>query len=283
MNDYISLRLEITPCSEAITDVCAALLADEDFESFVPDASGLTAYISAPLYTPEIIERLKENLPFEDVTVEASTQLIAGRDWNSEWEKNYFKPIVVGGECVIHSSFHTDFPTCRYDIVIDPKMAFGTGHHATTSSIITTMLELDLTGKKMVDMGTGTGILAILAAMMGCKDITAIEIDEAAYTNACENIRINNHEEINLIHGDALALKGISGINFFVANINRNIILADMEAYTATLAPGAIVLFSGFYKSDIPVIEQKASTLGLTVDSYKEIDNWVCVKLIYNN
>ncbi len=283
MNDYISLRLDITPCSEAITDVCAALLADEGFESFVPDASGLTAYISAPLFNPEMIERLKDNLPFEDVAVDASTQLIAGRDWNSEWEKNYFKPIVVAGECVIHSSFHTDFPACRYDIVIDPKMAFGTGHHATTSSIITTMLELDLTDKKMVDMGTGTGILAILAAMMGCRDITAIEIDEAAYTNACENIRINNHEEINLIHGDASALKGLTGVNFFVANINRNIILADMEAYTATLAPGATVLFSGFYKSDIPVIEKKASTLGLTVDSYKEIDNWVCVKLTYKN
>ena len=172
-----------------MTDVMAAILADAGFESFVPDSNGLTAYIRESDYTPDM-ESLSRTLPFDVKTSWTATK-IEGQDWNHEWEKNYFKPIVVADQCVIHSSFHTDIPQCRYDIVIDPKMAFGTGHHSTTWLMISHLLEINPEGLNVIDMGTGTGILAILAAMRGAARVTGIEIDEPAWINAVENTRLN--------------------------------------------------------------------------------------------
>ena len=159
MTDYRELRIDIAPCCEAATDLMAAYLADCGYESFVPDAEGLTAYIVADEYNPEAVEEVIAGFPME-VECTFSDTLVEGEDWNSEWEKNYFKPIVVGGKCVVHSSFHRDVPQAEYDIVIDPKMAFGTGHHATTSLIIEYLLGEPLEGKSVIDMGTGTGILS---------------------------------------------------------------------------------------------------------------------------
>ncbi|MDE6249010.1 MAG: 50S ribosomal protein L11 methyltransferase, partial [Paramuribaculum sp.] len=176
MNDYVEVRYNLEPCDETMTDVLAALLAEEGFESFVPDDNGLTAYVKSELYAPEINRRVVEAFPFDSViTADATT--IEGQDWNAEWEKHYFRPIVVDDKCVIHSSFHTDIPECPYDIVIDPKMAFGTGHHSTTSLILRQLLSLDLKGRDVVDVGTGTSILAILGAMRGATEVTGIEID----------------------------------------------------------------------------------------------------------
>ncbi|MBD5425879.1 MAG: 50S ribosomal protein L11 methyltransferase, partial [Bacteroides sp.] len=194
MNDYTELRLDFTPCNADITDVMAALLADEGYESFVADERGLTAYIRANQYSDAAVDAALEQLPF-DAEVRRSTLLVEGQDWNHEWEKNYFKPIVVGDRCVIHSSFHTDVPSAEYDIVIDPKMAFGTGHHATTSQVISALLDLDLSGKTVIDMGSGTGILAILAAMRGAAKVSAIEIDTPAWENALENLALNGVEQ----------------------------------------------------------------------------------------
>lgn len=164
MNDYIELRLDATPCDETRTDILAALLAQAGFESFVPDETGLTAYIKAELFDHREIDSLLADFPMETAFT-VSRKLVEGQDWNKEWEKNYFQPIVIDDQCVIHSSFHKDIPECRYDIVIDPKMAFGTGHHATTSLVIRQLLAMNLQGLNVVDMGTGTGILAILATM----------------------------------------------------------------------------------------------------------------------
>lgn len=280
MNDYVEQRFDLDPCEEYMTDLLAAMLADAGYESFVPDSSGLTAYVREPQYSEEVVDAIVESFPFESA-ISHTAKRIEGRDWNSEWEKNYFQPIVVGGECVIHSSFHTDIPKCRYDIVIDPKMAFGTGHHSTTSLIIGRLLDMSLEGVSMVDMGTGTGILAILAAMRGASPVAAIEIDEFAYTNALENIRINSHPEIVMLNGDATALSTLEfKANLFVANINRNVITADMEAYAEATAKGGVMLLSGFYVEDIPVVREAAERCGMKYVDYTEQKNWACVKLL---
>ncbi|MCM1138443.1 MAG: 50S ribosomal protein L11 methyltransferase [Duncaniella sp.] len=278
MNDYVEVRLELSPCEEMYTDVLAALLADAGFESFVPDNEGMTAYIKAELYTDQSLGDALSTFPFE-CEIKKTAKIVEGQDWNKEWEKNYFQPIVIDNKCVIHSSFHKDIPECRYDIVIDPKMAFGTGHHSTTSLILRQLLSMNLQGLNVVDMGTGTGILAILASMRGAKRIDAIEIDEFAYRNACENLRLNNAEIVNIHLGDASFLVGIKDVNLFIANINRNIITSDLAAYVATLASGATMLLSGFYESDIPVVMEVASSLGLKYVSHTVDKNWACLKL----
>lgn len=279
MNDYIEVRFDITPCDEVATDVLAAILCDDGYESFLPDENGVTAYIKKELFGEDVIKRAISEFPMEN-SISYKYELIEGQDWNSEWEKNYFKPIVVKDKCVIHSSFHTDIPTVEYDIVIDPKMAFGTGHHATTSLIIEQLLDMDLQAKSVVDMGTGTGILAILANMRGATPITAVEIDPVAHANAIENLNINGASKVNLILGDANSINGVKDIDVFIANINRNIITQDLELYANTLKSGSEVLFSGFYEVDIPVIMQVAESLGLSYKSHTVKDNWSCLRLI---
>ena len=281
MNVYVESRLSLNPCSEIHTDILASLLADEGFESFVPDAEGLTAYIKKELFDREKVENVINDFPLE-TEISLSDTIVEGRDWNAEWEKNYFRPIVIDDLCVIHSTFHKDVPECRYDIVIDPKMAFGTGHHATTSLILRRLLSMNLEGRKVIDMGTGTGILAILADMRGAASVDAIEIDEFAYTNAIENLRLNNTGNVRLHLGDASQLVEMRDIDLFIANINRNIITADLPAYTDTLSPGATMLLSGFYEEDIPVIMKTAEALGLCYADHTVQDRWTSLRLTYN-
>ena len=279
MNDYTEVRVDFSPCSEDLTDIAAALLADAGFETFVPDAAGLTAYIPASKYTPALRQTLDTPI-FTDVDVTWNAKLIEGQDWNSEWEKHYFKPIVIEGRCVIHSSFHTDVPSAEFDIVIDPKMAFGTGHHSTTTLILQQLLPLPLEGKAVIDMGTGTGILAILARMRGASPVSGIEIDLPAWENAIDNCRLNGCEEITMLHGDASALSQIGyAADLLLANINRNVITADIPDYAKKLKPGATVLLSGFYVHDIPIVSEAAAKAGLETMGHTELNAWACVKL----
>lgn len=262
MNDYISVRIDATPCSEDITDLAAAFLADAGFESFEPDAEGLTAYIRATNDDAcSIAHEALEDFPIT-ADFKISSEFIKGEDWNAEWEKNYFKPIVIGDKVAVHSTFHTDVPQAEYDIVIDPKMAFGTGHHDTTSQMMRLILELPLEGKDVIDMGTGTGILAILAKKRGANSVTGIEIDEPAYLNAIEHAALNG-VSLNLIHGDASALETLEPADFLFANINRNIILADINRYSQALKSTAEVLLSGFYEQDVDMIEAECQKYGL--------------------
>lgn len=288
MNDYKEVRLDFrcagsgtgSPELETATDVMAALLCDAGYESFEPDDKGLTAYIKAADYDGQSLAALVDGFPLEGFIIEWKEKTVEGQDWNSEWEKHYFKPIVVGDRCVIHSSFHTDYPACEHEIVIDPKMAFGTGHHATTSLIIEQLLARPMAGKSVIDMGTGTGILAILAAMLGAAAVTAIEIDPAAEVNARENVVSNGHPEINVMLGDAALLDGLHA-DVFIANINRNIITADLPAYASTMSTGGLMLLSGFYESDIPVVMEAAAPLGLAEASHTvKGDGWTCLALI---
>ena len=282
MNDYIESRFDLEPCpGEDATDLLAALLADIGYESSVPDDKGVTAYIRVEDYDCSAIAPALADFPF-DCIISRHDVTIEGRDWNAEWERNYFRPIVVDDKCVVHSTFHTDVPTAQYDIVIDPKMAFGTGHHATTALMLTRLLEADLQGRAVIDMGTGTGILAILAAMRGAGPVTAIEIDAFAYDNAVENCRLNHHAEIRLIHGDATALDAadIAPADIFIANINRNVITADIARYAAKLVSGGTMLLSGFYEADVPIITAAAEPHGLAPADIMVKDNWTCLKLI---
>ena len=279
MNDYKEVRLDLEPFpGEDATDLLAGMLGDIGYESFVPDNKGVTAYVALGAYDADALAEVVDEFPYPcKINVTATT--IEGRDWNEEWERHYFQPIVVGDKCVVHSSFHTDVPKAEYDIVIDPKMAFGTGHHATTSLILEQLLQMDLDGRSLIDMGTGTGILAILAAMRGAYPVTAIEIDEFAQVNAVENVAENGHPEIKVILGDASALEPIAPAEVFVANINRNVITGDIDRDVARLSVGGSMLLSGFYEDDIPVVQKAAEAVGLEYQSYTENNRWVCVKL----
>lgn len=278
MNDYNEVRIECTPCSGDITDLVADCLAEVGFESFEPDAFGVTAYIRATENPETIVKEALEDFVF-DVKFEISSQLIEGEDWNAEWERNYFKPIIVGDECVVHSTFHTDIPAAKYDIVIDPKMAFGTGHHDTTSQMMQLILATPMEGKSVIDMGTGTGILAILCKMRGAATVTGIEIDQPAYVNAIEHSNLNG-VDLALIHGDASALKSVEKADLFLANINRNIILNDLEHYVNSVKPGGELFFSGFYLEDVPMIVKRGEELGLKeIDHRSSADGWAVVRM----
>lgn len=279
MNDYYKVRVDAEPCTTDITDLAAAFMADAGFESFEPDSTGLTAYISASIGDgTEAAGAALADFPMP-AEFSISQEFVEGRDWNEEWEKNYFKPIVIDGRCVIHSTFHKDVPHAEYDIVIDPKMAFGTGHHDTTSQMVCHLLDRNLQGCSVIDMGTGTGILGILAAMKGAKEVTGIEIDEPAYLNALDHVKLNN-VDMHVIHGDASALGQLDPADIFLANINRNIITADIDRYAARLKENGRMYLSGFYEEDIPVIAEAAARHGLRETSRKVSNRWAAVEFM---
>lgn len=277
MTDYIELKLKFLPINEDITDLAAAFLCDIGYESFQTDGDTMSAFIREDLFDAEAAWESLSDFPI-DCKIDISYQKVEGQDWNEEWEKHYFKPIVVGGECVVHSSFHKDVPTARYDILVDPKMAFGTGHHSTTSLMMRYILENPMEGKSVIDMGTGTGILAILAKMRGAGTVTGIEIDEAAWENSVENCRLNNIEA-DMIHGDASALATLMPADYLFANINRNIILNDINLYVKALRENGQMMLSGFYEQDIHLIVEAAEALGLELVEARTDNNWSALRL----
>lgn len=274
--DYIEVSFNIEPFEEYISDVLASELGEIGFDSFVPFENGLLGYIPSSLFDESKIENLLTTFPFE-ASIEYEHAHIESKNWNEEWEKHYFEPIVIGNECVIHSSFHRNIPEAKYDIVIDPKMAFGTGHHETTSLVIGELLKMDLAEKKVLDMGCGTSVLAILSAMRGAKEILAIDIDTWCVENSIENIALNNITGIEVKLGGAELLEGLQ-FDIILANINRNILLTDMDKYTSCLKSGGELYMSGFYVEDIPLIEAEANLNGLKLEYYKEKNNWAVVK-----
>ena len=279
MNDYYLVKFEITPFSETESDILSALLAEGGFESFVTEETGLSAYIKKEIYKESIITEATSSYPF-NANISYKAELIPGQDWNSEWEKNYFQPIVFENKCCVHSSFHKDYPKTEYDIVIDPRMAFGTGHHETTNMMMERLLSNEIEGKAVLDMGTGTGILAILSAMRGAKKVVGVEIDPPAYENAVENESLNGTPQVEFRLGGAETVVESESFDIVLANINRNIILGDINVYARALKSGGNMFLSGFYVEDIPMIEQAANPLGLKLISTLEKKRWANICLV---
>lgn len=277
---YFEVTFSANPCNETITDILSALTAEIGFESFVECEGGMQAYIQQSLFDEEALKNIIADFPIPDTKITYTITEPEDKDWNEEWEKNFFQPIVIEDRCVIHSTFHKDYPKAEYDIVINPQMAFGTGHHETTSSILGELLDADLKGKSVLDMGCGTSILAILASMRGADPVTAIDIDDWCVNNSRDNIALNNINNITVELGDASLLKGRKPFDVIIANINRNILLNDMAAYTACMHKGSEIYMSGFYVQDIDAIRSKGESLGLKFVHYREKNNWAAVKLI---
>ena len=277
---YLEFSFRTTPCTEVVNDVLSAVLADAGFESFVEQPDGLLAYIQQSLYDEASVEAAISEFPIPDTAIEYSFVEAEDKDWNEEWEKNFFQPIVIGDRCCIHSTFHKDTPQTEYEILINPQMAFGTGHHETTSSIICELLDADLEGKSVLDMGCGTSILAILASMRGANPVTAIDIDDWCVNNSRDNIELNGINNITVELGDAALLEGREAFDVIIANINRNILLADMDKYAACMHQGSELYMSGFYVQDIPVIREKAESLGMEFMHHREKNNWAAVKFV---
>ncbi len=275
-NIYIEYNFTFSP-KEPISEILIAELGNVGFESFVETENGVTAYIQKTDWSAEILADVFV-LNSDEFSIEYNQNEVPQTNWNAEWEKN-FEPIQVDDLVSIRAPFHEN-PNLKYDIVIEPKMSFGTGHHETTHMMVQHLLQLDLENKKVLDMGCGTGILAIFAEMKGAKPLDAIDIDNWCYENSVENVTRNNCENISVYEGDATLLVD-KKYDVIIANINRNILLMDMKVYTNCLQEGGILLLSGFYEQDIPVIDAEVIKYGLKLEKFIQRNNWVALK--YNN
>jgi ribosomal protein L11 methyltransferase len=274
--NYIEVEFTCTPNNEIVNSILSATIAEIGFESFVESERGTTAYIQSDVFDVKKLDDILKNFPVE-ADIIYTYKNIEERNWNEEWEKNYFQPLIIDDKCVIQSTFHHVPAIYDYNIYIDPKMAFGTGHHQTTELMIREILKEDFTAKSLLDMGTGTAILAILASKRGAEPIIAIDIDQWAYDNAIENLNLNNIDNVTVKIGGA-ELLGDATFDIILANINRNILLNDIHTYSSVLNAGGFLYMSGFYVEDIQVIMEECSKYGLTFCSNTEKDNWTAVK-----
>jgi ribosomal protein L11 methyltransferase len=275
-NIYIEYNFTCSP-KEPATEILVAELGNVGFESFVENENGVTAYIQKTDWNAEILADIFV-LNSKEFSIDYNQNEVPQTNWNEEWEKN-FEPIQVDDLVSIRAPFHEN-PNLKYDIAIEPKMSFGTGHHETTHMMVQHLLQLDLENKKVLDMGCGTGILAIFAEMKGAKALDAIDIDNWCYENSLENVARNNCKNITIYEGDASLLVD-KKYDVIIANINRNILLMDMKVYTNCLEEKGVLLLSGFYEQDIPVIDAEVSKYGLKLEKFIQRNNWVALK--YNN
>lgn len=282
--NYIEVSLVPAPFSEEIADVLASLLASLDYDSFTTEADCLKAYCPKDKFSESALSELIDTLPLPGITVSWTSSEVETQDWNAEWEEAVmFEPIIIGDQCCIHGPNATDVPSCRYDIVIAPKMSFGSGHHETTAQLLEEILSLyaaELTAyPEALDMGCGTAVLAILASLCGAKKVRAIEIDDWVADNAKDNVLFNDLAgRVNVECGDAGLLGNGSKYDLILANINRNVLLADMHAYVGDLNSNGVLMMSGFYEEDLPLIRQCAEALGMTYLSHRSRNNWVVAK-----
>ena len=277
---YLEFTFTFEPATQDVADLLAAVLGEAGFDSFEGDErrpSPLRAYVRQDAFSQDALDVALQNFPMPGVQVSYTQREAEDKNWNEEWEKNYFQPLVVDGRCVVHSTFHKNVPQAEFDIVIDPRMSFGTGHHATTSQMISEILSHDFTGKRVLDMGCGTSILAILARMKGAAACVAIDNDEWCVKNSLENIALNHLEGIDVQLGDASSLAGQGPFDYIIANINRNILTMDMPAYAEALDTGGDLLMSGFLEEDVPVIEARARACGLEPVEVRRRDGWAMV------
>lgn len=275
-NIYLEYNFTVEPLQPA-SDILMAELGEVGFDSFVETDSGVLAYIKKEEWSEHILDSV-QILVHPNFKIDSSFVEIEQENWNEVWESN-FELIQVDDQCVVRAPFH-EKPNARFDIVIEPKMSFGTGHHETTYMMLQHVLGYDFKGKSVLDMGCGTGVLAILSAMKGATPIDAIDIDNWCYLNSLENIQRNNQEHINVYEGDASLLIS-KKYDVILANINKNILLSDISIYANCLNDNGILFLSGFYKEDITDISAKCELFGLHFDENFEKNNWVAVKYVF--
>lgn len=268
------LKLIIKTTSKEYNDIVVAYLADYEFNGFGEEEGDLIAYIAEEYFTDGLIAVLEELKDKYGIVV--SQELIADQNWNAQWESDY-EPVLVDDFCAVRATFHPAITTVKHEIIITPKMSFGTGHHATTYMMMKQMELLDFVGKSVFDYGCGTGVLAILAQKLGATTIDAVDIEEWAYKNTLENIEINQaDQEIKTYEGEITAVPQ-KQYDIVLANINRNVILDTIEPMAARLKKGGYLLASGFLEDDISLIEAAANEQGLTLTNQMKREKWRCL------
>tara|TARA_R100001369_G_scaffold954_4_gene3174 strand:+ start:43867 stop:44700 length:834 start_codon:yes stop_codon:yes gene_type:complete len=275
MSNYLEFQFKIAPLQPG-SEILIAQLGYAGFESFVETEDGITAYIQKEEFTEGFLGDI-QILSSDEFIISYTSKEIEQVNWNSEWEKN-FNPIIVADKCSVRAPFH-EKPDTEYDIVIEPKMSFGTGHHATTHMMLQHILKNEWVGKRVLDMGCGTGVLAILAEMKGATALDAIDIDNWCYLNTRENVDRNNCTHINVYEGTAEMLKE-KQYDVVIANINRNILLEDVPTYSNCLVSGGKMFLSGFYTEDVPAIEKVCKENGLIFEEKLVEDNWTAASFI---
>ena len=269
--NYTQIRFKLTPDNQENREILVAVLSDLAFESFDETEEQVLGYVPGETFDFVEMNEITSALPF---SVETETEMIPDQNWNEVWEKNYFKPLLIGGRCLVRAPFHTEYQPAEFELVIEPKMAFGTGNHETTTLVAEQILDMDLAGKTVLDMGCGTGILGMLASLKGAKSITAIDIDTWSFESTVENARLNNIFNLEAKLGDA-SLLGSETYEIIFANIHKNVIINDLPVYESVLQPGGKIYLSGFYTQDMPDVKAKAESLGLVEKGHQEKNNWV--------
>ena len=272
---YIAYYFKVQPL-QPTTDILIAQLGIAGFESFVETQEGVSAYIQKQQWNKTILKNI-QILKSKEFEISYTSEEIKQTNWNQEWENN-FNPITVDNICTIRAPFHKK-PNTKLDIIIEPKMSFGTGHHETTHMMIQHILKNNFKNKAVLDMGCGTGVLAILAEKKGAKPIDAVDYDNWCYENSLENIAQNKCKHITVIQGDASVLKN-KKYDIIIANINRNILLQDMQTYVSCLNKKGILFLSGFYNDDIPLITAECEKNMLKFQEKLERNNWVSLKFL---
>ena len=268
----------MSPFSDDISEIVVAEFADLGCDSFVDIENGVNAYIPKNVFNENAIKDTVASLEYIS-KINYSVKFIETQNWNAIWESN-FEPIVVNDVCTIRAPFHNNLPKTKYEIVIMPKMSFGTGHHATTYLVTEALLDIDVENLQVLDMGCGTGILAILAAMKNAAHIDAIDIDDWAYENAVENVLVNNaNEKVNVLLGDVATISG-KFYDLILANINRNILVADMQHYANSLKNGGKLIVSGIFTEDIDIVETEANKYNLTKTEEKSRNKWARIQFV---
>ena len=276
---YYEAEFTISPYSSDASDMVAALAGEAGFETFEETDTGLKGYVQQSLFSEEVLQEALADFPFEGVSISYAIREAENRDWNEQWEQEGFEPITIKDRLVIHDGRHLPEESFPVAIEIDAKLAFGTGTHETTRMICATLLDSDLQGKRILDCGTGTGILSICALKFGAREAIGYDIDEWSADNARHNAVINRVDDrFQSLLGDATILNKVEGsFDLILANINRNILLADMPLFREKMAPGAQLILSGFYTADCQMLMEKAASLGLRLLSQKEDHDWACL------
>ena len=270
--DYTKVSANISPNTQDNRDILSAILSQFEYDSFEETETGLNAFIKTDLFNDDDVKNSIEIIS-NDIKIDYSTESIKGENWNEIWEKS-FNPVFLNENCVIRASFHKIEPMPEIDVIIDPKMAFGTGHHNTTFLAAQELFEIKIKNRYILDMGCGTGILSIIASQLGAKEIIAIDNDSDATQSTIENLKLNKIKNVKTILGDARALKKYKDFDLIIANINRNILLNDMDKYAQVLSKKGKIILSGFYQVDLPLLIDKAKTLDLELDKFSIKEDW---------